>query len=48
MTVDHAEQGLGVVSEAAAQIDGLGLALTDHPDPGRPCAVNVQPGVPDR
>ena len=31
MTVDHAEQGLGVVSEAAAQVDGLGLALTDHP-----------------
>ena len=31
LTVDHAEQGLGVVSEAAAQVDGLGLALTDHP-----------------
>lgn len=29
--MDHAEQGLGVVSEAAAQVDGLGLALTDHP-----------------
>lgn len=31
LTVDHAEQGLDVVSEAAAQVDGLGLALTDHP-----------------
>lgn len=29
LTVDHAEQGLGVVSEAASQVDGLGLALTD-------------------
>ena len=31
LTVDHAGQGLGVVSEAAAQVDGLGLALTDYP-----------------
>lgn len=29
--VDHAEQGLGAVSTAAAQVDGLGLALTDSP-----------------
>lgn len=31
VSVDHSEQGLDAVSAAAAQVDGLGLALTDDP-----------------
>lgn len=31
ISVDYAEQGLGAVSNAAGQLDGLGLALTDVP-----------------